>query len=191
MIHPAAIAALALIVLAAVGAGAMALGDLRALYDACAGRVMAVAFQLLRDRAEAEDVVQESFVELWRRSAEYDPARGTPEAYVVLIARSRALDRLRARASARRAAERAAAEDPLPPAVPPVELAELRELRDRVRGALDALPLPQRQAVELAYFGGLSQTEIATRLGEPLGTVKTRIRLAMEKLATQLTEAAR
>jgi RNA polymerase sigma-70 factor (ECF subfamily) len=185
MIHPAALAALALVILAVAGAAGMALGDLRALYDACSGRAMAVAFHLLRDRAEAEDVVQESFLEVWRRAAGWDPARGSREAWLLLIARSRALDRLRARSSARRAAERAAA-DPVAPQPPPVEVAEAHQRRTRVRDALDELPPPQREAVELAYFGGLSQTEIAARLGEPLGTVKTRLRLAMEKLGARL-----
>jgi RNA polymerase sigma-70 factor, ECF subfamily len=181
-------AALALLALAAVAATRMGLGELRALYDACSGRVMAIALHLLRDRAEAEDVVQEAFLELWRRAPAYDPARGSREAWAVTIARSRALDRLRARGSARRAAERAAADPAVPPA-PPVELAEARQLRTRVQGALEALPAPQREAVELAYFGGLSETEIAARVGEPLGTIKTRLRLAMEKLAAQLVEA--
>jgi RNA polymerase sigma-70 factor (ECF subfamily) len=189
MIQPAALAALALVILAVAGGAGMALGELRALYAACSGRAMAIAFHLLRDRAEAEDVVQESFLEAWRRAAGWDPARGSRESWVLLITRSRALDRLRARSSARRAAERAAA-DPVPPQAPPVEAAEARQLRERVRDALDGLPPPQREAVELAYFGGLSQAEIAARLGEPLGTVKTRVRLAMEKLASRLAGEA-
>ena len=189
MIDPAGLATLALL---AVGLAALAgvdLRELRALYDACAGRVMAVALHLLRDPAEAEDVVQETFLELWRRGGAYDPARGSPEAYAVLVGRSRALDRLRARRSARRAAERAA-DDPVLPPPPPVELAEARQRRTRVLRALDGLSPPQREAVELAYFGGLSQTEIAARVGEPLGTVKSRLRAAMEKLASELTEDA-
>jgi RNA polymerase sigma-70 factor (ECF subfamily) len=189
MTHPAALAALALAILAVAAAG-MALGELRALYQACSGRAMAVAFHLLRDRAEAEDVVQESFLEVWRRSGGWDPARGTRETWAVLIARSRALDRLRARGSARRAAERVAADPAVAPEPPRLEPAEARQLRERVRAALDALPPPQREAVELAYFGGLSQVEIAARLGEPLGTVKTRTRLAMEKLGARLAEDA-
>ncbi len=180
------LAAWVLCLLAAVaGAVGMRLGDLRALYDACSGRVMAVALHMLRDRAEAEDVVQETFLELWRRAAEYDPSRGGREAWAVLIARSRALDRLRARGSAARAVERAAADPPEPVPVP-VELAEGLERDARVRRALAALPAEQRQAIELAFFGGLSQGEIAARTGAPLGTVKTRVRLAMEKLAAQL-----
>jgi RNA polymerase sigma-70 factor, ECF subfamily len=189
MTDPAGFAALALLVACIGVVAGTDLGDLRALYDACSGRVMAVALVLLRDRAEAEDVVQETFLELWRRPAAYDPARGTREAYVVLLGRSRALDRLRARDSARRAAERAS-DDPVPTAPPPLELAEVRQERERVQRALEALPAPQREAVQLAYFGGLSQTEIAARLGEPLGTVKTRLRLAMEKLAAHLAEDA-
>jgi len=191
MIDAAGIAAsalfLSLALLAALVAGQMGLGDLRALYDACAGRVMAVAFQLLRDRAEAEDVVQETFLELWRRTSSYDAARSSRETWAVLIARSRALDRIRARGSAARAAERAAA-DPPAPAPLPSGLAEGRERETRVHKALASLPTPQRVAIELAYFGGLSQTEIASRTGEPLGTVKTRLRLAMEKLAAELGE---
>jgi RNA polymerase sigma-70 factor, ECF subfamily len=190
MADPARIAALALLIFAVAATAAMELGELRAVYGACSGRVMAVALHLLRDRGEAEDVVQEAFLELWRRAPAYDPARGSREAWAVTIARNRALDRLRARGSARRAAERAAA-DPVvrPPAsVPPVELAEVRQRRTRIQGALEALPPPQREAVELAYFGGLSQTEIAARVGEPLGTIKTRLRLAMEKLAALLAE---
>jgi RNA polymerase sigma-70 factor (ECF subfamily) len=187
MIDPVELAALALLVAAVGTAAGLALGDLRALYEACSGRVMAVALHLLRDRAEAEDVVQETFLELWRRAPTFDPARGTREAFAVLIARSRALDRLRARGSALRAVESATADPPVPPPSP-VELSEARQRGARVRSALGALPAAQREAIELAYFRGLTQTEIAARTGEPLGTVKTRLRLAMEKLAAQLVE---
>jgi RNA polymerase sigma-70 factor, ECF subfamily len=189
MTAPLWLAALALLAVAAGAASGFALGDLRALYDACSGRVMAVALHLLRDRAEAEDVVQETFLELWRRAPTFDPSRGTREAFAVLIARSRALDRLRARGSALRAAEGVASDPPVPPPSP-VETTEARQRSVRVRSALAALSAPQREAVELAYFRGLTQAEIAARTGEPLGTVKTRLRLAMEKLAAQLAEDA-
>lgn len=157
---------------------------LRALYDLCSGRVMAVALKLLGDRAEAEDVVQETFLELWRRAADYDPSRASPATWAVMVGRSRALDRLRARSSAARVATAQAAEpvsaDPAPQPV------EVREEQERVRSALSTLPPEQREVIELAYFEGLAQTEIAARTGQPLGTIKTRVRLAMEKLETAL-----
>ena len=165
----------------------MGLGDLRALYRECAGRVMAVALHLLRDRAEAEDVVQETFLELWRRAGAFDPSRASPAAYAVLIARSRALDRLRARSALSRAEGRATLDPPDPPAGPASQV-EAGQEGARVRQALGALPPEQRRVVELAFFEGLSQREIADRTQEPLGTVKTRVRLGMEKLALALAE---
>lgn len=157
---------------------------LRSLYDVCAGKVMAIALRLLGDRGEAEDVVQETFLELWRRAAEYDPSRASPVTWAVMIGRSRALDRLRARSSAARVATAQAAEpgraDPAPG---PLEMSEEQR---RVREALATLPPEQREVIELAYFEGLVQSEIAARTGQPLGTVKTRVRLAMEKLVGAL-----
>jgi RNA polymerase sigma-70 factor (ECF subfamily) len=158
---------------------------LRATYDACSGRVMAVALRLLGDRGEAEDVVQETFLELWRRAERYDPARASVATWAVVIGRSRALDRLRARSSAARAAH-AEASSPSLPTPAPLELAERREARARVAAALAELPPEQREALELAHFDGLSQSEIAARTGLPLGTVKTRVRLAMAKLSDRL-----
>jgi RNA polymerase sigma-70 factor (ECF subfamily) len=173
--------------LAARAARALGLGDLRSLYDACAGKVLGVALHLLGDRDEAEDVVQETFLELWRQPEQYDASRGSLEAWTVLIARSRALDRIRARGRALRLVERAS--DLVHPHSPaPLELVEGRERGSRVARALTSLPGPQREAIELAFFAGLTQTEIAARLGEPLGTVKTRLRLGMEKLAGELAE---
>jgi RNA polymerase sigma-70 factor (ECF subfamily) len=158
---------------------------LRDLYRRCSPRVMAVALRMLGDRGEAEDVVQETFLELWRRAKAYDERRASPATWAVVIARSRAIDRMRARTSLRRAHE-AQREDP-PPSATPLEPVEAREERERVLGALAQLPAEQRSAVELAFFEGLTHGEIAARLGQPLGTVKSRVRLAMQKLEARLS----
>jgi RNA polymerase sigma-70 factor (ECF subfamily) len=156
-------------------------GALRTLYERFGGRAMAIALRVLQQPHEAEEVVQETFLEIWRRAASFDPNRGAPAAWVATIARTRAIDRLRLRGSAARAA--AASVEPAPPARTPVEAVEQREARQVITAALHALPEEQRQVIELAYFQGLSQSEIAERTGEALGTVKTRVRLAMEKLS--------
>jgi RNA polymerase sigma-70 factor, ECF subfamily len=159
---------------------AMAAGDhavLGELYDRYAGLAYGLALRILRDAAEAQDVVQEVFVQVWRHAGRYDSARGSAEAWLCTIARTRALDRLR-----RRAARREQQSAP-----PPVASAPAAEEKLAVRSALGSLSEEQRQALELAYFEGLTQSEIAQRLGQPLGTVKTRIRTAMMRLREALT----
>jgi len=151
-------------------------GDHKALgefYDLYAGLVNGLALRILRDRAEAEDTVQEVFVQVWQQAARFDPSRGTPEAWLCTMARTRALDRLRKRSSRREEPEKS---DPGSSEAPRTEEAIA------VRKALDSLPGDQRTALELAYYEGLTQTEIAERLREPLGTIKTRIRTAMIRL---------
>jgi RNA polymerase sigma-70 factor (ECF subfamily) len=158
----------------------LAAGDPAALaefYDRFAGLVNALALRILRDTGDAEDVVQEVFLQAWRQADRFDPARGTPEAWLCTIARTRALDRLRRRASRR--------EDPSESAPPLASLPRNVEAL-AVREALRELSQDQRRALELAYFEGLTQTEIAARLGEPLGTIKTRIRTAMIRLRESL-----
>jgi len=159
---------------------------LRALYDEHGARAMAIAMRVLRSEPEAEDVVQETFLEIWRRASQYDNSRGGAIAWVVTIARSRAIDRLRSTGTASRAIE--AASGALEPPVEPLPSDEAERRRDeaRVAAALDTLPVEQKQTIELAYFEGLSQSEIATRTGCPLGTVKMRVKLAMKKLAKLL-----
>jgi RNA polymerase sigma-70 factor (ECF subfamily) len=163
---------------------------LRTLYDEHAPRAMAIALRILRSAQEAEDIVQETFLELWRRARQFDAARGGAVAWVVTIARSRAIDRLRATGTADRAVAGAAAGEGLTPAPFPAPHAEAERRRDelRVASALSALPEEQRQTIELAYFEGLSQSEIAERTGSPLGTVKMRVKLAIAKLSRLLKE---
>lgn len=163
----------------------MAAGDERALgelYDRH-GRVMyALARAILGERADADEVVVDTFGQAWRGAAQFDPERGSVGAWLATIARTRALDLVRARGRRSRALERAASLSDSGVPEPADRDAERAEARRLVTGALAGLPEPQRRAIELAYFGGLSQSEIAATLGEPLGTVKTRIRSGMTKL---------
>ena len=165
---------------------AMAAGDRDAFarfYDRYAPLVFPLVLRIVRDRADAADVLQDVFWEVWRSAAAYDPARGTPEAWVVMRARARAIDRVRA---VRRRGETFVA--PVDEAVatahadPRDDAAERAEERELVATALSLLPPAQREVIELAYYAGLTQTEIAERLEQPLGTVKTRIRMALARL---------
>jgi len=172
----------------------LALGSaeaMRAIYARCAGRAFAIVLHLLRSRADAEEVLQETFLEVWRRAREFDPARGGLETWVLTMARTRAIDRLRSAGAQARLVEGASKEALVSPSPPePSEVASQHEERARVEAALRTLPPEQREVVTLAYFEGLSQQEIAERTGTPLGTVKTRTRLALEKLATLLRAVA-
>jgi len=153
---------------------------LTALYDQWSGRVHTIAFWILKDADDAEDVVEETFWQVWRTAGRFDRARASAAAWLSMIARSRSLDRLRAR---RRQLERTAeALQGFTIAVEP----EPVETTPKLAQALDALPPEQREALQLAFFAGLSHAEIAARTAQPLGTIKTRIRLAMEKLRLTL-----
>ncbi len=161
---------------------------MREVYLRCGGRCFAIALRLLPTREDAEEVLQETFLEVWRRAREFDPARGGLQAWVTTIVRTRAIDRVRAQGTVARAVA-GASHEPAPVSAAPLApdvAAGQRESRLRVWAALARLPPEQREVVELAYFEGLSQREIAERTGEPLGTVKTRMRLALEKLGTLL-----
>jgi RNA polymerase sigma-70 factor, ECF subfamily len=161
------------------------------LYDRHSRIVYSLAFRVLGDGSDAEEIVQDVFAQVWRQAARYDTTRGAVVAWMLMMTRSRAIDRIRAKRG-------------LPPVAPdswkgltemvdPAQGPELTTLSaeqvGRVRDALGTLPLPQRMAIQLAFYEGLTHIEIAERLAEPLGTVKTRIRLGLLKLRDAVLEA--
>ena len=151
------------------------------LYDELAPTVYGIVRRVVRDPAQSEEVTQEVFVELWRQAARFDSARGGVRGWAATIARRRAVDRVRSEQSLRdRQLRDAAAPAGVPDSPPDVVIDALD--RDRARRALTELSEAQRQALELAYFDGLTHVEIAERLGVALGTVKTRIRDGMIRL---------
>jgi RNA polymerase sigma-70 factor, ECF subfamily len=172
----------------------LALGDDRALgtfYDRHSAMAYGLARAIVRDTADAEEVVAESFAQIWRGAASFDAARGSAAAWVSTIVRTRALDLIRAQRRRARVMEDPAlltgdmSVAPAPGDTPDREV-ERGETGALVRRALADLPDAQRRVLELAYFGGMSQSEIAAFLSEPLGTVKTRMRAGMEKLRAVL-----
>jgi len=160
-------------------------------YDRHGGPAFSLAYRIVGDRQTAEDVTQEAFISIWRSGARFDRARGSVRAWTLGIVRNRAIDALRREAGkaprldfdddaileGRQAEERTDDE------------ALRRETAAEVRGALDELPGDQSKVIQLAYFGGFSHSEIAEMLSMPLGTVKGRMRLGMEKIRMQLAEA--
>ncbi|MGH8436153.1 MAG: sigma-70 family RNA polymerase sigma factor [Pseudomonas sp.] len=177
----------------------MAAGDeraLAALYDRFGNLAFSLAYQILGDSADAEEAAADAFVQAWSSAGSFDPARASVVAWLSMIARTRALDRLRSKKRRTRVLETATAQSDaaeptaLPmgsPGIEPERQAEQADLRERVYQSLTGLPDNQRQVIEMAYFGGLSHSEIAAALNEPLGTVKTRVRAAMTKLRAALT----
>ncbi len=169
-------------IVAGDGAG---LGEL---YDRYSRVVYSLACRLMPDAAEAEDVVQDVFSQAWRQAARYDPARAAVSGWLLMMTRARAIDRLRAQRS--RPGPSRAIDPPIyEPAdsAPDPEVAAVTAVDvKRLQGALGELNEPQRTAIELAYYGGLTQVEIAEKLEEPLGTVKTRIRSGLLKLRSVL-----
>jgi RNA polymerase sigma-70 factor (ECF subfamily) len=163
---------------------AIARGDeaaLASLYDRYASILLGLVLRILHSRGEAEDVLQEVFLQVWRRAGDFDEARGRPFTWLVTLARSRAIDRLRALDSRGRAAvaSRREATEEVSDASADAFRAEQGEI---VRDALTQLPEEQRTTLLLAYHEGLTQTEIAERLKQPLGTVKTRTRAGLMKM---------
>jgi RNA polymerase sigma-70 factor (ECF subfamily) len=159
-------------------------------YDRHAGAAFSLAYRMCGARQLAEEVVQEAFLSIWRSGARYDRARGSVRTWILGITHHRAIDVLRRgvvqdrhRASDEGIEERFEASERTD-----VEVARREEALE-VRGALDVLPDEQRRAIELAYYGGFTQSEIAEMLGVPIGTVKGRMRLGMEKMRDRLQPA--
>lgn len=164
------------------------------LYDAWSPTLLALARRILGSTADAEEVLQEVFVHVWNHAERYDPARSSVATWLVLIARSRAIDRLRSRGVVERthtaAGQEAARAEPHT-SPDGLENVFIQQRHERVRREMENLPAEQRQVLEMAFYEGLSQSEIAAKTGLPLGTVKTRTLLAMRKLRNALREEIR
>lgn len=171
--------------------GRAARGDARGvevLYDRHTPAIYALALRILRSPSEAEEVVQDTWVQLWRRASSFDPARGSAGAWILTMARSRAIDRYRSLSSRRRVEEGIEAHD-APAGVPDAGAAVVsREQHERVRAAFESLSPQHRRVLELAYFEGMSHSQIAHTLEAPLGTVKSWARQALVRMKALLPE---
>jgi RNA polymerase sigma-70 factor (ECF subfamily) len=146
------------------------------------------ALRILSFRADAEEVTADVYTRIWRTAASYDARRGSVDAWLVSIARSRAIDRLRSRATRDRSEIALSVE--CSSSVNPESSAAASQTKSHLLQALHAIPFEQRRAIELAYFSGLTMTEIAEQLGRPIGSVKTRIRMGLMKLRRLLAAVA-
>jgi RNA polymerase sigma-70 factor, ECF subfamily len=157
------------------------------LYDRSSRVAFGLIVRVLGDPAMAEEVTLDVYTQVWRQATAYDSSRGTPLAWLLTIARTRAIDRLRSGKQERQRSEPLDSADTVKAATgDPEQTSALSEQQRIVQGALAGLSQDQREVIELAYFQGLSQSEIASTLGQPLGTVKTRTRLGLIKLRETL-----
>ncbi|HEX5067813.1 MAG TPA: sigma-70 family RNA polymerase sigma factor [Myxococcota bacterium] len=173
---------------------AMETGDRNAvghLYDRHAPAMLGVASRILRDRRDAEDLVHDVFVEAWRKASSFSEVRGSVRSWLLVRTRSRAIDRLRSLEVARRHVRSEAAQTGDGGAAVPANDPSATPDQRRARAALDALPQPQREVLELAYFEGLTCSEIAARCDAPLGTVKSRLAAGMRELRRVFDTSAR
>lgn len=159
-------------------------------YDRHGGAAYSLAYRILGDKGAAEDCIQEAFISIWRSGGRFDPARGSVRSWTLSVVRNRAIDALRSKAG--KAPKLTFDDDAILESRPAVELTEEEAMRQEtateVRGALSQLPDEQSKVIQLAYFGGFSQSEIAAMLNLPLGTVKGRMRLGLEKIRGELAE---
>lgn len=160
------------------------------LYDRHARFVYSLALRVLRDAGDAEDVVQEVFCQVWRQASRFDVSRGNLAAWMMVLARTRAIDALRRRKARPQLTAEGNQPEERPDKSPGVDVQVMWQGRAKeIRGALDQLPLLQRVAIELAFFDGLTHAEIAEQLEVPLGTVKTRVRQGLLRLRDSLAGA--
>ena len=155
-------------------------------YDQFAHGLYSLVFKILNDAKETEDVLQEGFTQIWKKASTYDGNRSSAFTWAVMIMRNKAIDHIRSRQRQSRVVEEAALESSIEPAMQEDEGVFQNEQRTIVRAALEKIPDEQRQAIDLAFFSGLTQMQIAEKLGEPLGTVKSRIRRGLLKLRDYL-----
>ena len=158
------------------------------LYGRFASRVYGLGIVMLGSDASAQDLVQDTFVKLWRNADRYDTSRGKLETWVLLVARSLAIDALRRRVLESRSLETLGKPREADDAAGPADLAEVHDMGERARRAMERLSPEQRAALELAYFGGKTSAEVAELEGIPLGTAKTRIRTALMRLREAMEE---
>lgn len=163
-------------------------GAARALYERYAPRVYGLGLVMLGDRAASEDLVQDTFVKLWRGAERFDAARGRLDAYVLMVARSLAIDALRRRVAESRSVRRLGTPSEADTRPGPEDVATIGDLAARARRAMTRLSAEQRSALELAYFGGRTTAEVAELEGIPLGTAKTRIHAALLRLREAMAE---
>ncbi len=162
------------------------------LYDRFSGMLLALAQRILTDVATAEEILQEAFLQVWRQAGRYDPKRSSVSTWLVLITRSRSIDRLRSRRVKQRTLVGAQLENPVLHTSPSgVRNVFMQEQRKRLQEELGCLPPEQHLVLEMAFYRGMTQSEIAEETGIPLGTVKTRTLLAMKKLRKALREEIR
>jgi RNA polymerase sigma-70 factor (ECF subfamily) len=159
-------------------------------YDRHGGAAFSLAYRILGDRNAAEDCIQEAFISIWRSGGRFDPTRGSVRSWTLSIVRNRAIDALRSKAG--KAPKLTFDDDAILESRPAEELTDEEAMRQEtateVRGAISQLPGEQSKVIQLAYFGGFSQSEVARMLNVPLGTVKGRMRLGLEKIRGKLAE---